>query len=195
MFPRWFDSHDVLMMGQRSTAGFGWPPTRGIRSRCTSSATSETGQDYSGTEVYSGNDPASGRKWYRKAAELGYVPAMHALGKALVGLGESEDAENWFRRAADTGTPDGLGALGQLVQTIRTRCSSRVVFMLDLAILPKPRFVFERRLTRASRMRCESWLRCLPVEGKPPNHRRGVNAPRTQAHQQRPDYVPVLRSS
>lgn len=52
-------------------------------------------------------DPAAARKWYAKAAEFGFVPALNALGQAsLAGVGGPRDARrarDYFQQAAEEG--------------------------------------------------------------------------------------------
>lgn len=63
-------------------------------------------------------DTAEARKWYAKAAELGYVPALHALGLASqAGVGGSRDivqARAYFQEAADEGYVPSQYALARL---------------------------------------------------------------------------------
>jgi TPR repeat protein len=58
-------------------------------------------------------------KWYRKAADQGYTPAMREIGDIYehargtkMDLGE---AERWYRRAADLDDADAMVALGKLL--------------------------------------------------------------------------------
>jgi TPR repeat protein len=52
-------------------------------------------------------DPVEARKWYRKAADFGYVPALDILGLAARdGIGGPKDlkqARTWFQKAAEAG--------------------------------------------------------------------------------------------
>ena len=52
-------------------------------------------------------DPLAARKWYGKAADFGFVPALNTLGLAAqAGVGGPKDikqARSWFRKAAEEG--------------------------------------------------------------------------------------------
>ena len=60
-------------------------------------------------------------KYYRKAAECGYVPAQYNLGFLYEnGLGVKQDfaeAAAWYRKAADQGDPESQNNLGVLYTT------------------------------------------------------------------------------
>ncbi|MGV7207958.1 tetratricopeptide repeat protein [Oxalobacteraceae bacterium A2-2] len=63
-------------------------------------------------------DPAEGRKWYAKAAELGYVPALNALGlasqKGIGGPRDLKQAQAYFKEAAERGYAPAQYNLAQL---------------------------------------------------------------------------------
>ncbi|MRW93797.1 hypothetical protein GJ699_27755 [Duganella sp. FT80W] len=57
-------------------------------------------------------DPAEARKWYLRAAELGSVPALHALG--LASGKDIKQARAYFQQAADEGYAPAQYSLGRL---------------------------------------------------------------------------------
>lgn len=76
---------------------------------------SARGAYYGGLAVGS-SDPAAGVELLRQAALRGCVPAMSALGAALLELKAEAEGRAWLRRAADASDPDGLALAARYVE-------------------------------------------------------------------------------
>ena len=67
-------------------------------------------------------EPNEALSWYKKAAETGYIPAIHNLARAYnFGIGTSVDfaqAEALFRQAADAGYAESMFFLGTMYATL-----------------------------------------------------------------------------
>jgi len=67
------------------------------------------------TRMGTERDPEQGIKWLRRAADVGYAPAMVSLGLRLLNPKPSADAAaaiQWFRKAAELGYDGGMVFLG-----------------------------------------------------------------------------------
>lgn len=67
---------------------------------------------------HSGDLPGA-RTWTRRAAFGAVAGAAHALGKVLLDLGRSEEAERWFLSGATAGDPEAMTAMGSVLLTER----------------------------------------------------------------------------
>lgn len=71
-----------------------------------------------GVEAYNNSEYSEAFKWFHKAAELGYAPAQHNIGRMYnEGVGVEKDsasAVSWFRKAAQQGDTESQNILGYL---------------------------------------------------------------------------------